>query len=137
MQREDKQDNSRLFNLERSEEINVADLNLFDKNTRIPTKEQKTFVANLDQESRPIGVVLKPYVDGFLKGAGYTAEAMAGYGQYALKTVSGVIWWGYEGIKSLFSKTTEFIKPKFVLLTHKKDPNQEQLNLINKLQRDK
>lgn len=137
MQRQHEDDNSRLFNLDRSEELNVADLQLFDKDTKLPTQGQKTIVASLDKESRPLSVVLRPYVEGFLKGAGHTAGAVAGYGQQALKAMSGVLWWGFEGIKSIFAKTTEYIKPKFVLLTEKKEPNQEQLELIDRLQRDK
>lgn len=72
----------------------------------MPTQGQRVYVGQLEKESRPLSVILKPYVEKFLKGAGTTAEAAASYGQQALKVVSGVLWWGYEGLKSLFTKTS-------------------------------
>lgn len=72
-----------------------------------------------------------------MRGAGTAAESAAGFGQQALSVISSALLWGYQGLKNLLTKTAEYIEPKFVLLTSKKEPNQQQLELIDKLQRDK
>jgi len=98
-----------MFQIDKSEEVTEGPT-FFEKGLKLTDQPaQKIIVTQFQQESRPLGVIMRPYLEALMRGAGTAAGSAAGIGQQALSAISSALLWGYEGLKNLLSKTAEYV----------------------------
>ena len=63
-----------MFKVGDSEEHTVGDLHLFEKDIKLTDRfVGRVLVTQFEQESRPLGVIVRPYVQALMRGAGTAA----------------------------------------------------------------